>query len=151
MASLVRSAIGFDQARGDVVEIKNMPFNAVPAGDIAETWWPSIKYDLMRIAEIAALLLVALMLILLVARPLLARLLPPATPGLAAPGGRQAALPAGAGTPALPAPKSGDATAVEVDAIHGRVGGELMRRTRDVVEQAPEEAVTVIRSWLQEP
>ena len=28
MASLVRSAIGFDQARGDVVEIKNMPFSA---------------------------------------------------------------------------------------------------------------------------
>ena len=36
------------------------------------------------------------------------------------------------------------------DALDGRVGGELIRRTRDVVEQAPEEAVTVIRAWLQE-
>jgi hypothetical protein len=78
------------------------------------------------------------MLILLVARPMLARLLPPATSGLASAGGRQAALPAGAGAPALPAPKSSDgAAAVEVDAVQGRVGGELMRRTRDVVEQAP--------------
>jgi flagellar M-ring protein FliF len=151
MASLVRSAIGFDQARGDVVEIRNMPFSVAPAGDVAQTWWQPIKYDLMRLAEIAALLLVVLMLILLVARPMLARLLPPATSGLAPAGARQAALPAGAGAPALPAPKGDAPPTVEVDAVHGRVGGELMRRTRDVVEQAPEEAVTVIRSWLQEP
>jgi flagellar biosynthesis/type III secretory pathway M-ring protein FliF/YscJ len=38
-----------------------------------------------------------------------------------------------------------------VEAVDGRVGDELMRRTREVVEQAPEEAVTVIRAWLQEP
>jgi flagellar biosynthesis/type III secretory pathway M-ring protein FliF/YscJ len=37
-----------------------------------------------------------------------------------------------------------------MDAVGGKVGGELIRRTRDVVEQTPEEAVTVIRAWLQE-
>ena len=78
MASLVRSAIGFDQARGDVVEVKNMPFSAAPAGEAPASWWTPTKYDLMRLAELAALLVVALMLILLVARPMIARLLPSA-------------------------------------------------------------------------
>ena len=104
MASLVRSAIGFDQARGDVVEVTNLPFSAAPAEDPPQSPWPLTKYDLMRLAEVAALLVVA--------RPIIA--------------------------------------ALELDAIQGRVGGELIRRTRDVAGQAPEDAVTVIRAWLQE-
>jgi flagellar M-ring protein FliF len=151
MAGLVRSAIGFDQARGDVVEIRNMPFNAQPAGDPPQSWWQLTKYDLMRLAEIAALLVVALMVIMLVARPMIARLLAPAPTGPAPASGGQAALPSAAARPALAAPKTSDLpAAVELDAVQGRVGGELVRRTRDVVEQAPEEAVTVIRAWLQE-
>jgi flagellar M-ring protein FliF len=152
MASLVRSAIGFDQARGDLVEVRNMPFSVPAAGDAPQSWWQLTKYDLMRLAEIAALLVVALMVIMLVARPMLARLSAPATTGAAPAGGAQAALPAAAGRPALAAPKGREApAALEADVVEGRVGGELMRRTREVVEQAPEEAVTVIRAWLQEP
>jgi flagellar M-ring protein FliF len=151
MGSLVRSAIGFDQARGDVVEVRNMPFSAQPAGGAPPSWWQLTKYDLMRLAEVAALLVVALMVILLVARPVIARLLGPTTSGAAPGGGAPAALPSAVGRPALAAPKTSAAPpAVEVDAVDGRVGGELIRRTRDVVDHAPEEAVTVIRAWLQE-
>jgi flagellar M-ring protein FliF len=151
MAGLVRSAIGFDQARGDVVEIKNMPFSAAPADEAPASWWTLTKYDLMRFAETAALLVVAIMLITLVARPMIARLLPSAPVGLPAAGGTQAALPGGAGHPALAPPQSeGQPAGAAMDALEGRVGGDLIRRTRDVVEQAPEEAVTVIRAWLQE-
>ena len=151
MASLVRSAIGFDQARGDVVEVKNMQFSAEPAGDTPASWWTPTKYDLMRLAETAALLVVAIMLIMLVARPMIARLLPSAPAGLPAAGETQAALPGGAGRPALAPPQGeGQPAGAGTDALDGRVGGELIRRTRDVVEQAPEEAVTVIRAWLQE-
>ena len=151
ITSLVRSAIGFDQARGDVVEVRNMPFSAAPAGDPPQSWWQPTKYDLMRLAEVAALVVVAIMLIMLVVRPVIARLPPPATAGAALAGAGQAALPSGPGRPALAAPKGGDALpAVEVDAVDGKIGGELMRRTREVVDQAPEEAVTVIRAWLQD-
>jgi flagellar M-ring protein FliF len=150
LAGLVRSAIGFDQTRGDVVEVRNMAFSAAPASDAPPSWWQLTKYDLMRLAEVAALLVVALMVIMLVARPMIARLLAPAPVGPAA-GGGQAALPSAAARPALAAPKGGDLpAAVELDPVQGRIGGELIRRTRDVVDQAPEEAVTVIRSWLQE-
>jgi flagellar M-ring protein FliF len=151
MASLVRSAIGFDQARGDVVEIKNMPFSAVPADDAPASWWAPTKYDLMRLAETAALLVVAIMLIMLVARPMIARLLPASPAALAPAGEAQAALPGGAGRPALAPPQNeGQPAGAVMDGLEGRVGGDLIRRTRDVVEQAPEEAVTEIRAWLQE-
>jgi flagellar M-ring protein FliF len=56
MASLVRSAIGFDEARGDVVEVKNMPFNAPPVDDAPPSWWQLTKYDLMRLADDVAAL-----------------------------------------------------------------------------------------------
>ena len=93
-----------------------------------------------------------LMAIMLVARSAIARLTAPAPSGAAAAGGAQPALPGAAGRPALAAPMARNGSAgVEVEAVDGRVGDELMRRTREVVEQAPEEAVTVIRAWLQEP
>ena len=105
----------------------------------------------MRLAESAALLVVAIMLIMLVARPMIASLLPSAPMGLPGAGETQAALPSGAGRPALAPPQGeGQPAGAVMDALEGRVGGDLIRRTRDVVEQAPEEAVTVIRAWLQE-
>jgi hypothetical protein len=52
--------------------------------------------------------------------------------------------------PALAAPRNGGDAGVIMEAVEGRVGGDLVRRTRDVVEQSPEEAVTVIRAWLHE-
>jgi flagellar biosynthesis/type III secretory pathway M-ring protein FliF/YscJ len=54
--SLVRSAIGFDQARGDVVEVRNIPFSAAPAQDAPLSWWQLTKYDPMCLAKVAAVL-----------------------------------------------------------------------------------------------
>lgn len=156
IASLVRSAIGFEEARGDVVEVKNMPFTAAPEVAFEESWPLLGRQDLMRLAEIAALVVVALMLILLVVRPTIRLLLPPPVPApaLAGPGAR-AALPAGAVTPALAAPDAARADragtgppGVEVDPVEGRIGGELVQQARNVVEQAPDEATTIIRGWL---
>jgi flagellar M-ring protein FliF len=156
--SLVRSAVGFDSARGDVVEVRNMPFSLPPLVEDEASWLPLTKYDLMRLAELVALALVALMLILLVVRPLLRRLLPP--PGFAAAAGALAdrsatALPAGNRPPALAAPGSaltagqGDPEGVQLDP-EARARAELVKRARGVIEEAPDEAVAVIRSWLHE-
>jgi flagellar M-ring protein FliF len=161
IASLVRSAIGFDAARGDVVEVRNLPFTlpSPPEGDAS--WLALTKYDLMRLAELAALALVALMVILLVVRPMLRRLLPPlaaGTPALAAAGASGAALP-GAQPPAALAPPAGE-RAGKADAAAGEAEGppldlearkrtELIKRARTVIDQSPEEAVAIVRSWLQ--
>jgi flagellar M-ring protein FliF len=151
--ALVRSAIGFDAKRGDVVEIKNMPFNA-PTPE-AEPSWPEFSHsDLMRLAELAALAMVALMLILFVVRPALRRLLPP-TQAQAAAGAT--ALAGGTSPPALAPPSRAGATAAEAAANleiqinpEARVRNELIRRAREVIDDAPDKAVAIIRAWLHE-
>jgi flagellar M-ring protein FliF len=163
--SLVRSAIGFDQARGDVVEVRNLQFTpSPPTADDDAGWLELTKQDLMRLAELAALALVALLLILLVVRPLLRGLLPlaPASALAGAPAGGTPALtgpaiPALAADqplPALAAPGAGsnETGAGEADAVtpQRQARGELIERARAVIDQSPDEAAAIVRSWLYE-
>jgi flagellar M-ring protein FliF len=154
--SLVRSAIGFDATRGDVVEVKNMPFSAPPPVEEEDSWLQLTKYDLMRLAELAALALVALMLILGVVRPMLQRLAPLPAPAAAGGGERGlAALPGNLAPAALAAPDGQRPTPpVDQDGVQldpeARIRAELLKRARGVIEDAPDEAVAIIRSWLHE-
>lgn len=76
IASLVRSAIGFDANRGDTVEVKNMPFAESAFEEIETSLFDLTKSDILRLAELGGLLLLALMAIFLVVRPALAKLMP---------------------------------------------------------------------------
>lgn len=76
IAALVKSSIGFDEARGDVVEVVSMRF-VRPDDDLEglpldEGFLGLSKSDLFRIGEIAAFIVVALLAMLLVLRPLIA-------------------------------------------------------------------------------
>jgi flagellar M-ring protein FliF len=160
--SLVRSAIGFDATRGDVVEVKNMPFSLPPPAEAEPTWPLLTTADLMRLAELAALALVALMLILLVVRPALRRLAPPPARAALAGAGAPAALLAGdqaraalaapgsaPGPAATGAPEATDEGGVHVDP-QAEVRAELIKQARQVIDDAPDRAVAIIRSWLYE-
>jgi flagellar M-ring protein FliF len=131
------------------------------------------KADLMRLAELLVLAVVAALVLLLVVRPLLNRLLAmpsvaPANVALAGPGdqfalppGAAAALaipgPAPTGLPGLPSiPSSSDAEtiAAEIDQmidlnqVEGRVRASSVRKISDLVDQHPEQAVNLIRQWV---
>ncbi len=73
IASLVKSAVGFDQVRGDVVTVENVPF-ARPDFEMKDAEKPGPfdfdKFDIVRGVEIGALLITALALVLFVLRPL---------------------------------------------------------------------------------
>lgn len=112
VARLVRSAIGYNEDRGDVVEIVNMPFVQIAPEDFtqdpaeAEIFMGFNKSDLFKMGEMAVLVIVAVLALLLVVRPLLNRALSidGAAGALAGPGGGMGAL-AGAvpgSTAALP-------------------------------------------------
>lgn len=77
LAALVRSAVGFDQQRGDRVEVVNLRFaeapNKLPVAEPAGLFDFS-KEDIVRFAEMGVFLLVSLLLLLFAVRPLLARL-----------------------------------------------------------------------------
>ncbi|WP_008192598.1 flagellar basal-body MS-ring/collar protein FliF [Roseibium alexandrii] len=79
IAVLVRSAVGFDEARGDVVEVINLQFALPPELDIAEPdgLFDFTRSDIMRFAELGVLFLIAILLLLFVVRPLLRRIVTP--------------------------------------------------------------------------
>lgn len=172
IATLVRSAIGFNAERGDVVEVINMQFVEAEAVEEGISVLGLDKTDLMRIAELVVLSLVAILVLLLVVRPLLNRVLaiPGAAPeqfAIAGPGG--AALPPGAAA-ALALPGSGDLAAltsdqpggmgditnianeieqmIDINQVEGRVRASSLKRISDLVDQHPEQAVNIMRQWM---
>ena len=85
-------SIGFDQKRGDQVEVVNLRFAETPANPISEpTGWLSAfhftKDDIMRAIEMAVMGLLGLVVLLMVVRPLVRRVLTPEERPLRAAGG----------------------------------------------------------------
>ena len=81
IATLVRSAIGFDQKRGDQVEVVNLRFAEAPSGaPIAEPagflgMLQFTKDDVMYFIELGVMMLLGLVVLFLVIRPLVKRIL----------------------------------------------------------------------------
>jgi flagellar M-ring protein FliF len=162
--ALVRSAVGFDAVRGDTVEVVNMRF-ATPDSELAgagdDTLFGMPKQDVFRIAETVVLAIVAILVILLVIRPLVARALD-RTPQLeeepdllAADGGGMPQL-AGPGGGALARELAMEAAQaneeleqmIDINRVDGRVRASSLRKVGEIVEKHPEEAVSIIRNWL---
>jgi flagellar M-ring protein FliF len=163
--ALVRSAIGFDAVRGDMVEVINMRF-ATPDAEFADgseaIFLGMAKEDLFRIAEMVVLAIVAILVILLVIRPLMARaferndgssaeeeaerLLTDQSMGqaqLTGPGALAQDL-------ALEDAQAGEELEqmIDINRVEGRVRASSLRKVGEIVDKHPEEAVSIIRSWL---
>src|SRR5271167_329386 len=91
IAALVRSAIGFDQKRGDQVEVVNLRFAEAPVvAPIAEPtgllgMLQFTKDDVMYVIELGVMMLLGLVVLFMVIRPLVKRIL--ASEEIAAPAG----------------------------------------------------------------
>ena len=82
IAALVRTAIGFDQKRGDQVEVVNLRFAETPATPISEPsgWLAALQFtkdDIMRAIEMVVMGLLGLVVLFMVVRPLVRRVLAP--------------------------------------------------------------------------
>ncbi len=168
--SLVKSAIGFDAQRGDLVKVTNMPFARIDAVEGTPAPEPLLGLDSahwFKIIEAGILSLTALLMGFFVARPLINRMfsaqqagnfeLAPTAPSavagqLPAPSAgkadrsQQVAGPGGA-TPALPAPHEG----IDVSRIDGQVRDSAIKKVGEVVGAHPEEALAILRTWLHQP
>lgn len=164
LANLVRSAIGFDADRGDSVEVINMKFAEVQEIEDApvQLFFGLEKEDLLRMAEILVLSIVAILVILLVVRPLVTRAFE-AIPAAAAAGAAEARLlaeQAAAAAPALmgpggvPVPSDRDEEEeryeelIDIDRVEGRVKASSVKKVGEIVDKHPEEALSIIRSWM---
>jgi flagellar M-ring protein FliF len=166
IAALVRSAIGFDQKRGDQIEVVNLRFAELPQNPIAEptgvmSMFAFTKDDLMRGIELAVMAVLGIIVLLLVVRPLVRRIItsePGANlPALAHPQAPESHSTAMTtmhtlATPSLPiAPHSPTAKMLDIAQVQGQVHAQSVQRVAELVDKNPNETVAVIRQWLGEP
>ncbi len=132
IAALVRTAIGFDQKRGDQVEVVNLRFAdtpAVPAGEPA-TWMSYFQFtkdDIVYGAELGVMMLLGLIVLLTVVRPLVRRIITPEGAELlrsaAAVGGAAVAGAIGVAAPGVAINADGTPVTIEAPAGGGITSG----------------------------
>jgi flagellar M-ring protein FliF len=152
IATLVRSAIGFDQKRGDQVEVVNLKFAEPPAvGPFNEPtgllgMLQFTKDDVMYFIELGVMMLLSLVVLFMVIRPLVRRILASEmVPALPEP---VAALPEPAPAPAQNLVPTN--TAVDVAQVQGQLHAQTMHRVGELVERNPNETVSIVRQWMTE-
>ncbi|NQV22702.1 MAG: hypothetical protein HQ511_14910, partial [Rhodospirillales bacterium] len=169
------------EERGDRIEVVNMRFP--DPGEVPEPELPAFlglkKADYFRMAEIGVLAIVSLLVILLVARPLVSRLLaaaPDAASSVANAVGQIAAATKTGGVITGPSSGGGEHPHVGQDddmspsvaaaqaaaraagsefeamldlaSIENQAKAASMKKVGELVQDNPEEAVTIIRGWL---
>ncbi len=159
IAALVRSAIGFDQKRGDQVEVVNLKFAEAPAVvPIGEAtgllgMLQFTKDDIMYVIELGVMMLLGLVVLFMVIRPLVRRIIASE---------QMASLTRDASVPAL---TDGSAQAVtgqnlvpnataqmiDVAQVQGQVHAQAVHRVGELAERNPNETASIVRQWLAEP
>ena len=164
---LVAAAVGFparaaDRRDNQILEVRQMAFSRpdLSAGTPAPAGFSLARLDYMRIAEIAVLFITALLIILLVARPLIRGAV--AGPGPGPLDGRAAVTGAGPRQARLAADSSmGEEVAllpesqaeeerIDVAQIDGRVKKSSVRKVAALVDQHPDETMSILRTWMHE-
>jgi len=169
ITALVKSAMGFDATRGDQVQVTNMQFVRLEENTGTAAPKPLLGLDSaywFKIIEAAILCVTALLIGLLVARPLINRVFAAQT---AASGGTSALANASPVAGALPAPAQGGEHAggaenrpapaalpspqpgIDISRIDGQVRDSSIKKVGEVVSAHPEEALAIIRTWLHQP
>lgn len=166
---LVKTAVGFDAARGDQVKVTNIKFPQPEDQGLEKAGLLSSldKNDIMRFAELGVLAVVALLILLFAVRPFIKNLSAPA-PGqmaLAGPSGgpvtrlvtlsdgtQQQVVVDQSGEPiAIAGPASSDIDQrIDIAKIEGQVKASSIKRVSEFVEKHPDESVAILRNWLHE-
>ncbi|WP_306260869.1 flagellar basal-body MS-ring/collar protein FliF [Pararhizobium sp. IMCC21322] len=148
IATLVRSAVGFEEGRGDLVEVVNMRFvaNAAPDAALVEPGLFNFSMDdIMQVAELGVMLLMTLLLVLFVMRPLVRKVLTPEqveTPAPISPTMNQE----GSEGVAVGEPDQ----RLEKAQATGAARADMVRQVSELVKTNPDDAATILRNWLQE-
>jgi flagellar M-ring protein FliF len=161
IAALVRSAIGFDQKRGDQVEVVNLRFAEAPAVVLPPEptgllgMLQFTKDDVMYVIELGVMMLLGLVVLFMVIRPLVKRILTadaiPAPAELPALTDGSAHGAEGAGPPGHALVPGGAAQLIDVAQIQGQVHAQAVHRVGELAERNPNETAAIVRQWLSEP
>jgi len=142
------------------VQVINMPFDQPLFEDPAdELLFGLFKRDEIKdIAGVVGLLIMAILVMLLIVRPMIARALESSQEEAGVPGGIPG-LPERPGGPALAGPdlarrldESAEMEALEqmidINQVEGRVRASSLRKIGEIIDKHPEEAVAILRNWM---
>jgi len=167
IATLVRSAIGFNQKRGDQVEIVNLRFAETAATPITEPsgWLSAFQFtkdDIMRAIEMVVMGLLGFVVLFMVVRPLVRRIITPderAVPALPPGGPLGDVPPINPGFATIPAIANGDplksdvnqtSKMIDMAQVQGQVHAQSVQKVGEIADKNPGETVSIIRQWLHE-
>jgi flagellar M-ring protein FliF len=159
IAALVRSAIGFDQKRGDQVEVVNLRFAEAPqTAPINEPtgflgMLQFTKDDVMYVIELGVMMLLGLVVLFMVVRPLVKKILASEeiaalTAAVTAPPQESAAVTAS--NPAMLPGGNSTAHLIDVAQVQGQVHAQSVHRVGELAERNPNETAAIVRQWLSE-
>ncbi len=163
ISTLVKSAVGYDEKRGDKVEVVNMPFAESDTYDTPlkdDTLFGFAKADLLGVAETLTLSVVAVLIILLVLRPLAVHFAVSTRNAIASaqddqsllPGSQQQQLPGSPVTGMLGGPQSQSEleSMIDMSSVEGKVKASSVQKISELVTNHPNETVSVIRQWMSQ-
>ncbi len=158
---LVKSAIGYDESRGDKIDVANLQFATIDVAAVDETnlLFGFERSDILRAAEILTVAIMIILVVLLVLQPMVGRLL-----------ASEAGVPAGnddfdtnllAGQPPNPAlagpgadefqpPAVEEESLIDMKQVEGKVKASSVRKVEDIVSSYPNETVSVLRGWMSQ-
>jgi flagellar M-ring protein FliF len=162
ITGLVKSAIGFDEKRGDHVEVASMRFAVQDAAPMADDrgllGMQFDKADLLHLAQTALFGGIGVLALLVVLRPMVLRITSVGSAGsggggmLAALTGPMAAALPGPSAQAMaagaPPPMLEDESMVNIAQIEGQMRASSLRRIGALVEKHPEETLSIMRGWM---
>lgn len=176
IGQLVRTAVGFDEGRGDKVEVVNLRFAEGPQApadlvdqSLIQQLMSFTREDIIRFAELGVISLLVLVVLMTVVRPLLKQVLAsgPSVRPIPSFMRESQALPDGTGGTGDPA-GSGfravtggtDSMPVAIDApsekmlaiaqIKGQLKAQSVEKIGALVAQNPQDSVAVLRGWIHE-
>lgn len=160
IAKLVRSAIGIDEERGDLIEVVNLQFADIDTNEqgLDESMLLGFqKSDLLDTAEIITVAIMIILVVLLVLQPMVGKLLASeksdeeeaVEADLLAPMAANPALAGPSGEGLLDGEDDEDSM-VNISGVEGKVKASTVKKVEEIVESHPTETVAVIRSWMSE-
>jgi len=166
LKQLVASAVGFVEARGDVITLQSMQFEALPKLGTAATAGAlgDISFDLTQIIQIAVLAVVALILGLFVARPILMQKLQTSTAELPAPERSTTALTGEIAEDEMPdmnmqlvsdfdvgdLPMTMNSAFDMGDLDDMSQSSDPVERLKKMIEARQSESMEILRSWMED-
>jgi len=162
IASLVRTTVGYDQERGDQIEVINMQFASidVPLQLTEATFMGLTKKDIFRIAEIAMFLIIGILIILFVLRPLISRTFSTVQTVTAdgtelegiegQEGVADGQLTADIEAQAQLKAQADEEALVSLGAVEGQLKSGTLDKIGELIDKHPDAAVSVLKGWVRE-